>query len=150
LYLNSLDGTTGFALSGIADNDHSGGAVSGAGDVNGDGFDDLLIGASRAGAGGTHRGQTYLVFGHSGAFDPALNLSSLNGTTGFILNAIADNDYSGRAVSGAGDVNGDGFDDLLMGAYYAGAGGTRRGQSYVVFGHSGGFAPTLNLSSLNG
>ena len=46
----------------------------------------------------------------------SINLSSLNGSNGFRLDGVAAGDDSGRSVSNAGDVNGDGFDDLIVGA----------------------------------
>ncbi len=51
-------------------------------------------------------------------FDAALELSSLDGSNGFVLNGIDAGDGSGHSVSGAGDINGDGFDDLIIGAPY--------------------------------
>ena len=149
--LSSLDGTTGFFLTGIDSNDRSGAAVSSAGDVNGDGFDDLIIGAPNADqAGGTDHGETYVVFGRS-SFTSSIALSDLDGTTGFVLTGIDSEDYSGQSVSSAGDVNGDGFDDLIIGAHYADQpGGTYHGESYVVFGRSGGFASSIAVSSLDG
>src|SRR5919199_6295693 len=84
-------------------------------------------------------------------FGPTFNLSELNGSNGFAINGIATNDYSGYSVSSAGDVNGDGIDDLIIGAKYADPNGIRNaGQSYVVFGSKSGFGAGLNLSELNG
>ena len=150
--LSSLDGTTGFVLTGIDPNDRSGRSVSGAGDVNGDGFDDLIIGAFLADqAGASNQGETHVVFGRSGGFGSTIALSSLDGTTGFVLTGIDDDDRSGFAVSGAGDFDGDGFDDLLIGAFLADqTGGLDHGESYVLFGRSGGFASSIALSSLDG
>ena len=73
--LSGLDGSNGFKLSGIADNDLVGTSVSAAGDVNGDSFADLIIGALRADEGGTDRGAGYVVFGGpSGEFiDPTFS-----------------------------------------------------------------------------
>ena len=65
------------------------------------------------------------------------------------LSGVADNDYSGASVSTAGDVNGDGFDDLIIGAS-APIPTAPTGASYVVFGKASGFAANLNLSTLNG
>ena len=150
--LSSLDGTTGFVLTGIDASDSSGSSVSGAGDVNGDGFDDLIIGASRADqAGGNEHGESYVVFGKSGGFLSSIALSSLDGTTGFVLTGVDPGDYSGVSVSSAGDVNGDGFDDLIVGAVFADQPPSfTQGESYVVFGKSGGFTSTMALSSLDG
>lgn len=148
--LNGLNGSNGFILNGIADADFAGAAVAGAGDVNGDNIDDMVVGAFHANIGGTLRGQSYVIFGKNTPFAATLNLSSLNGTTGFILNGIGDSDVAGRSVAGAGDVNGDGFDDVLIGAQKASGGGTKRGQAYVIFGKNTAFASPLVLSSLNG
>ena len=150
LDLSTLNGTNGFAINGIAANDLSGNSVSSAGDVNGDGIDDLIIGARDADPNGSSSGQSYVVFGNSTGFSATLNLSTLNGTNGFILNGIAIFDQSGISVSSAGDVNGDGIDDLIIGATGADPNGSSSGQSYVVFGNSTGFSATLNLSTLNG
>jgi hypothetical protein len=154
IQLSSLNGSTGFRIDGIAANDQSGISVSGAGDVNGDGFDDLVIGARYADPGGvSNAGQTYVVFGKSGGFSSVIGLSSLNGTNGFRIDGIDASDFSGRAVSGAGDINGDGIDDLLVGAWGADVGGntvSNAGESYVLFGSSSGFASSIALSSLDG
>jgi hypothetical protein len=157
LELSSLDGTNGFVINGIDggsidEGDSSGFSVSGAGDVNGDGFADLIIGAPNADPGGrTRAGESYVVFGQAGGFGPSLELSALDGTNGFVINGFDPNDGSGLSVSGAGDVNGDGFADLIIGAPNADSGGaSRAGESYVVFGKAGGFAPDLALSALDG
>ncbi|MGH8576988.1 MAG: integrin alpha, partial [Gammaproteobacteria bacterium] len=149
LELSSLDGTNGFQLNGVAAGDLSGRAVSGAGDVNGDGLADLLIGASGA-PNGERSGASYVVFGRDTPFPAKLELSSLNGTNGFQLNGVRADDYSGRAVSGAGDVNGDGLADLLIGAYRARPNGIDSGASYVVFGRDTAFPASLELSMLDG
>jgi len=150
IQLSSLDGTTGFRLDGVAADDQSGFSVSAAGDVNGDGFADLLIGALGADPNGSSSGSSYVVFGKSTGFASAIDLSSLDGTTGFRLDGVATFDNSGRSVSAAGDVNGDGFADLLVGAPRADPNGFSSGSSYVVFGKSAGFASAIDLSSLDG
>lgn len=68
----------------------------------------------------------------SAHFDTELNLNNQNG---FVINGLAAADYLGVSVSSSGDVNGDGIDDLIIGAYLADPGGiSRAGSSYVVFG----------------
>ncbi|HYX15790.1 MAG TPA: integrin alpha [Nostoc sp.] len=148
--LSNLNGANGFTINGIAAGDYLGYSVSSAGDVNNDGFDDLIIGAYNADPNGYDSGQSYVVFGSSTGFDATLNLSNLNGTNGFTINGIAAGDESGYSVSSAGDVNSDGIADLIIGAPNADPNGTDSGQSYVVFGKSTGFSSTLNLSNLNG
>ena len=150
--LSTLDGTNGFRLDGIDAGDNSGHSVSSAGDVNGDGFDDLIIGAYSAQPGGDRRaGESYVVFGKASGFTAAIDLDALNGTNGFRLDGIDAGDYSGHSVSSAGDVNGDGFDDLIIGAPGSDPGGdSRAGETYVVFGKSSGFTAAIDLSTLNG
>ncbi len=150
LILKTLDGTNGFRLNGVAEYDQSGFAVSAAGDVNGDGFDDLIIGAFGADPNGSRSGSSYVVFGKSTPFASTQSLSTLDGSNGFRLDGEGINHNSGFAVSAAGDVNGDGFDDLIIGAYSASPNGTLSGSSYVMFGSSSPFNATMNLSSLVG
>ncbi|MEO5355522.1 MAG: integrin alpha, partial [Magnetococcus sp. XQGC-1] len=148
--LSSLNGSTGFRLNGVVVYDRSGYSVSSAGDVNGDGFADLIVGAGQADPNGTDSGTSYVVFGKASGFSSAINLSSLDGSTGFRLDGVSAHDNSGQSVSSAGDVNGDGFDDLIVGARLADPNGSASGASYVVFGKSSGFSSTINLSSLDG
>jgi Ca2+-binding RTX toxin-like protein len=144
--LSSLNGSNGFSISGTKLYDRLGSSVSGVGDINGDGIDDLIIGAFGADPNGSYSGQSYVVFGSRSGFSASLNASSLNGSNGFILNGIAEFDNSSRSVSGAGDINGDGIDDLIIGAPDADPNGYDSGQSYVVFGFTTTALPTLSLS----
>ena len=159
--LVKLDGTNGFILQGIDRNDNSGTSVSGAGDINGDGFDDLILGTP--GEFAQDEGKSYVVFGSSNEFNANINLAELDGSNGFVLQGIegsgfGEGDNSGTSVSGAGDINGDGFDDLIIGApnagnrsiYYRGRlFNDGRGESYVVFGGRE-FEASLELSKLDG
>jgi hypothetical protein len=145
--LSTLNGLTGFRLDGVAAGDNAGYSVSSAGDVNGDGFDDLIVGAYLAEPGGLESGAAFVLFGATGGFASTIDLATLDGLTGFRLDGMAADDSAGRSVSSAGDVNGDGFDDLIVGA--SGVAGAT-GASYVVFGAAGGFASTIDLSTLDG
>jgi hypothetical protein len=110
--ISTLNGTNGFKISGIDAGDYAGVSVSGAGDVNGDGYADVIIGAPDAGA--NHQGEAYVIFGHAGAFAANLDLSHLTAAQGFEI-AGTGGDLAGGKVSAAGDLNGDGYDDLLVG-----------------------------------
>ena len=144
LNLADLDGSNGFVLNGVASGDFSGTSVSSAGDVNGDGIDDLIIGANFA---NSNAGESYVVFGQDSGFNASFNLANLDGSNGFVINGTSSGDFSGTSVSGAGDVNGDGIDDLIIGANFA---NSNAGESYVVFGQDSGFNASFNLANLDG
>ena len=145
-----LDISQGFPINGEATDDFSGRAVSGAGDVNGDGFADVIIAADAADPNGEHSGASYIVFGKQSGFATPLDLSTLDGTNGFQINGEATGDQSGYSVARAGDFNDDGFADVIIGDPRAGPNGSESGASYVVFGQASGFSVDLELSSLDG
>lgn len=96
-----------------------------AGDVNSDGYDDILVGAYANDAGGTNAGAAYLLLGPvSGSVDLASSDAMLVGESA--------GDQAGNSISMAGDVDADGFDDVWVGAN--GAGGTAAGAAYLVLG----------------
>jgi VCBS repeat-containing protein len=136
-------GAQGFAINGAQANDHLGFSVTGLGDVNGDGRADIGIGARLSDANGTDAGSAFVVFGKTTA--TAVNLSSL-GTQGFRIGGGDANDLAAYSLAAAGDVNGDGLADILVGAPGADAAGPVSGASYIVYGKAGTAA--VNLASL--
>ena len=136
-------GTGGFAINGVSAGDESGRSVSNAGDVNGDGLDDLIVGANGDDPNGDGSGASYVVFGKSGG--TTVELSDVEaGTGGFVINGGSAGDQSGFSVSNAGDINGDGLSDLIVGAPGDDPNGNGSGAAFVVFGKSSGTAVELS------
>ncbi|MCH7879415.1 MAG: thrombospondin type 3 repeat-containing protein, partial [candidate division Zixibacteria bacterium] len=111
-------------LNGQAAGDKFGFSVSGAGDVNNDGFDDVIVGAPFNSAAGLNAGRAYVYSGQTGVL-----LYSFTGA--------AAGDVLGYSVSGAGDVNNDGFADVIVGAWGSDVGGADAGQAFVFSGFNG-------------
>ncbi|MBL8857568.1 MAG: FG-GAP repeat protein [Planctomycetes bacterium] len=129
---SGLNGNTIHTFNGVANDDRFGAAVDGAGDVNGDGFADALIGAPGAGAGA---GAAYIRSGANGAI-----LFTFNGAAG---------DGLGSTVAGIGDVNNDGVPDVIVASATAPGGGTSRGTARVYSGMTGALLTTIN-GAVNG
>ncbi|TMQ57061.1 MAG: hypothetical protein E6K76_11550 [Candidatus Eisenbacteria bacterium] len=121
------DAVADLTLTGAAAGDEFGISVSSAGDVNGDGYADVIVGADLNAAGGPGAGRAYVFYGGPGA-DAVADLT---------LTGAAAGDAFGNSVSSAGDVNGDGYADVIVGAYLNDAGGTDAGRAYVYYGGPG-------------
>ncbi|MCM2506097.1 integrin alpha, partial [Aureimonas altamirensis] len=122
-------GSGGFALTGETTSSFAGHAVSSGGDINGDGFADIIVGAPFLNG---QAGKAYVLFGKSSM--GSLTLSALGGS-GFTISGEAANNVLGSDVTYAGDVNGDGLADIAVGAYGY---GSNAGRSYVIFGRTSG------------
>lgn len=134
-------GARGFRIDGAVAGDRLGSGVAAAGDVNGDGRDDLLVGAYAADA---FRGRAYVVFGKADA--AAVDTAAL-GDKGFQIDGQATNDWLGLALAGGRDVNGDGRDDIVVGAFRADNNArSKSGSAYVIFGRSA--TTTIDTASL--
>jgi hypothetical protein len=114
-------------LTGESSSDEAGSAVAGPGDVDGDGYDDLLIGAPSASTGG----RAYLVTSRVSGLMTLADADT-------IFSGASSGDEAGASVAGIGDFDGDGNRDLLIGAYGNDDGGSGAGIGYVIFDTSPG------------
>jgi hypothetical protein len=146
VYLSTIAaGNTGFVINGQSINDYTGYSVSSAGDVNGDGFEDVIVGALGSDASAVDAGRSYVIYGKSGTVKVELS-DIATGAGGFVINGQTAGDLSGGSVSSAGDVNGDGLADLIVGANLNDFTTTEAGRSYVIFGKADTAA--VNLSAI--
>ena len=128
----SLSTTSTIALSNadyklVAENgdDFAGVFVSSAGDMDGDGLDDILVGAYANDEGGNNAGAAYIMLGSSLGTSSTIDLSNAD----YKLVGEDAHDYAGRSVASAGDVDGDGLGDVLVGAF---AENSKIGAAYLI------------------
>ncbi len=121
--------------------DQSGSCIASAGDIDGDGYDDLLIGAQHRDIGkDADVGAVYVVTGSPAGAHLLADATS-------ILTGESAGDFAGRSLASAGDINGDGRDDFLVGAKTSDEGGESAGKSYLVLGPVSGSAGLLDVAA---
>jgi len=143
LSLLALDpSTTGFTITGEIAGDQLGLSVSTAGDINKDGFDDIMIGANTK---NNNKGVVYVIYGGPKSSLPNIDLATtaLSPTAGIIITG-SDNDLLGWPVTPGGDINGDGFPDMIIGGY---GHDSHRGAVYVMYGSSNSLLSNIDLGS---
>ncbi|MEM7782177.1 MAG: DUF4347 domain-containing protein [Planctomycetota bacterium] len=129
--------------------------VVSAGDFNGDGFEDVIVGDSSVNEGA---GEAYVVFGDANGLPTNVDVDSLasanggDGSAGLLLTGLSEDDRFGAAVASIGDVNGDGLDDILVSATDRDDNGDNSGASYVIYGSNshGAEFDVSTLYSANG
>lgn len=134
LYLGSSSGLSAspsWTAEGNQANAFFGSSVASAGDVNNDGFDDVLVAALFYSNGESMEGRVYLYLGSS---------SGLSASPSWITEGNQSFAYFGRSVSSAGDANNDGYDDVIIGAYYYDKGESNEGCAFLYLGSSSGLS----------
>lgn len=141
--------TEGFAIYHSAtSNSYVGHSVQYIGDFNGDGYNDVIIGAPQSDGGAVDSGEAYVVFGHAGPTFTDLDLATLNGVNGFVISTANGSGLLGGSVSSA-DLNGDGLTDLIIGVSQADTGvNTDNGAAMVIYGNVNATYNNISLESL--
>lgn len=124
---------------GEAELDQAGLNIAGAGDVNGDGYQDMLVAAPGA---SSQSGKVYLIFGRSAGLKAMTNLKDAD--VAFI--GEKSGDQAGMGIGSAGDFNRDGLADILIGAPFNGAKGYGTGKVYIVYGRKSGWSSQMKLA----
>jgi len=137
--LSTLDGTNGFRVDGASQKDATGSSVAG-GDVNGDGYADVIIDVTRY-------ARICVVFGKASGFPPALSFSDIDGSNGFCIAAKSWGFWNGNVT--VADLNHDGISDIVISMPNASVPDAER-RVAVVFGKKSGFPKIFQLSSLHG
>ncbi|KAF5418272.1 MAG: hypothetical protein C5S49_01955 [Candidatus Methanogaster sp.] len=142
VYLGSASGpstTVSWTATGAALKDYFGYSVASAGDVNGDGYVDIIVGAYGNSDARSNAGKAHVYLGSA---------SGLNTTASWTATCNASYDYFGSSVASAGDVNGDGYYDVIVGAPDNDTGGNNAGKSYVYLGSASGLSTTVSWTAI--
>ncbi len=129
-----LDTAVSWFAEGNVPDSRFGDQISAAGDVNNDGYDDIVIGAVER---GVYTGAAYMYLGSS---------TGLGNTPAWQFNGTQQGAAFGTGISGGGDINGDGFDDIVVGAFWYTNGQANIGQAYVFYGSATGLSSSANLT----
>jgi hypothetical protein len=145
---NAPDGVLVARILGQASGDQFTYAMSAAGDVNGDGIADLLVGARSNDGTANNAGAAYVIFGRTSGWG-GITLTGLDGTNGFRIEGATAGDLLGSGATLA-DLNGDGFADVVVGANISDVSGVASGDAYVLFGKANGWSAVESISGLDG
>lgn len=149
MYFGSAAGISTSAAGTVSGNEadaNFGAVMDWAGDVNGDGFADLIIGNRNHDTTGTNMGAAYLYYGSAGGFGSAPSVVWYGAPTVYSASSAYNYDYFGYDVAGIGDINGDGYDDVAVSAPYHDSNGADAGKVYIYLGSANGISSTANYA----
>lgn len=129
----------------MSDEGQFGDSVNGAGDINNDGYADIIMGASSQDGG---QGAAFVIFGQANSFSDNLDVAKLSSSTHPVGFQIFDSNFLGSlgcSVGGAGDINNDGYDDFIVSACTE---NSDSGAAYVIFGQSNPFPDYFDAAHL--
>jgi hypothetical protein len=129
---------------GESSGDKSGWGLACAGDVNHDGFSDILIGAYGNDQNGVQAGKVYLILGKAVGWLPITNLRDADAS----WKGERDDDKAGWSVAGVPDLNYDGCDEIMIGAWHNDQIGSDCGKAYLIYGKTGGWEDNLTLTDI--
>ncbi|MCF6360711.1 MAG: HYR domain-containing protein [Cyclobacteriaceae bacterium] len=141
----AFNGTNGFVVPGLdAANKLGNEDVQFIGDINNDGIEDFAMGNSSESVGAlSSAGKTYIIFGSTTSFPTPFDLTTLDGTNGFVVEGAVANGQRGSTIAGLGDINGDGIDDLIIGSRNSGV------DEIVLYG-TATFPALITVNDING
>lgn len=143
---SDLDGSNGFIIQGLDITNQRAGESLASGDINGDNVDDIVIGAPGL---STVTSKVYVLFGKTSDWSASVEISSLDGSDGFVVEGEFNGDNLGWDVA-SGDINNDGKDEVIMGAFTADYSGADAGAVYVLYGKSSNYSSTVNAEDISG
>ncbi len=136
-----INTTPAVILEGDQANSYYGQSLAGAGDINGDGYSDVIVGAAQFDNTFGDDGATFVYYGSATGINPV--------AAQVLYGSQADSRF-GYEVSCAGDINGDGYSDIVVGSYFYDNGHTDEGAAYVYYGSSSGIITTpVNILESN-
>ncbi|WP_164914184.1 T9SS type B sorting domain-containing protein [Aquimarina sediminis] len=142
--VTTLNGTNGFVIPGMDTTYKLGYEMQFIGDINNDGLEDVCLGNGEETVMSSDlAGRAYIIFGSTTGFPTPFDLTTLNGTNGFVVEGVGYNQRRGSTVAGPGDINGDGIDDLIVGSSNSSA------DEMVIYG-STTFSAVMDVNDING